>query len=80
MMSASEKISPERLSELVYEFKRAFYDDDRKQQLLRLAESRTNTSQLKYLGAFVRGYVRLSRDFLCDTNAALWAGMVQSDR
>ncbi|HEX6715600.1 MAG TPA: radical SAM protein [Pyrinomonadaceae bacterium] len=76
MMSASEKISPERLSELVYEFKRAFYDDDRKTRLLRLAEGRTENSQLKYLGAFVRGYVRLSRDFLGDTNAALWAGMV----
>lgn len=78
MMSSSEKISPERLGELVYEFKRAFYDDDRKSQLLRLAESPMRDAQSKYLGAFVRGYVRLSRDFLGDTNAALWTGMAQN--
>jgi anaerobic magnesium-protoporphyrin IX monomethyl ester cyclase len=77
MMSASEKISPDRLGELVYEFKRAFYDDDRKSRLLRLAQAPPHTSQSKYLGGFVRGYLKLSRDFLGDTNAALWTGMAQ---
>jgi anaerobic magnesium-protoporphyrin IX monomethyl ester cyclase len=75
MMSASEKISPERLSELVYEFKRAFYDDERKERLLRLAQTPPVNSQAKYLGGFIRGYLKLSHDFLGDTNAALWAGM-----
>jgi tRNA A37 methylthiotransferase MiaB len=78
MMSASEKIGPERLSEMVYEFKHAFYDDERKRQLLRLAETPPVNSQMKYLGAFVRGYLKLSREFLGDTNAALRAGMVQT--
>ncbi len=78
MMSASEKIGPERLGELLYEFKMAFYDEERKSQLLRLAETPPVNSQAKYLGGFVRGYLKLSRDFLGDTNAALRAGMMQT--
>lgn len=78
MMSASEKISPARLGELVYEFKRAFYDDERAARLLSLAETPPVNAQAKYLGGFVRGYLRLSRDFLGDTNAALHANISQT--
>jgi radical SAM superfamily enzyme YgiQ (UPF0313 family) len=77
MMSASEKISPERLGELLYEFKSAFYDEDRRERLLRLAQVPPMNSQSRFLGGFIRGYLNLSRDFLGDTNAALHAGMVQ---
>jgi anaerobic magnesium-protoporphyrin IX monomethyl ester cyclase len=77
MMSASEKISPRRLGELLYEFKTAFYDEDRRARLLDLAQVPPTTSQLRFLGGFIRGYLKLSRDFLGDTNAALRAGMSQ---
>jgi anaerobic magnesium-protoporphyrin IX monomethyl ester cyclase len=78
MMSASEKISPERLSELLYEFKASFYDEDRKARLFRFTHLPPTTAQAKYLAAFVRGYVNMSRSFLGDTNAALRAGVNSS--
>jgi hypothetical protein len=78
MLSASEKISPQRLSELLYEFKRVFFDEQRRQRLLDLARVPDGSAQRRFLGGFVRGYIRLSRDFLGDTNAALRAGMLQA--
>ena len=75
MMSASEKISPDRLSQLLYEFKRCFFDEKRRASLQGLSELSGPRSQQKFLGAFVRGYLRLSKEFLGDTNATLYAGM-----
>ncbi len=76
MMSASEKITPHRLSELIDEFKLAFYDDIRRKNLLHLAQIPPVDSQTKFLGGFIRGYLKLSNNFLGDTNAALYTGAV----
>ena len=77
MMSASEKISPERLSELLYEFKASFYDEERKARLMHFTHLPPATAQTRYLAAFVRGYINMSRSFLGDTNAALRAGAME---
>lgn len=77
LMSASEKIPPPRLAELLREFKAQFYDDARKQRLVELTQMPVRTAQVKHLGGFIRGFMRLSDDFLGDTNAALYAGMMQ---
>jgi anaerobic magnesium-protoporphyrin IX monomethyl ester cyclase len=74
-MSASEKITPQRLGELLFEFKRAFFDEERVRVLSRLATLPADRSQTRFLGNFVRGYIDMSGDFLGDTNAALRAGV-----
>lgn len=76
MMSASEKISPKRLSELLYQFKSAFYDEPRRERLAALARLRGDSAQTIHLSGFVRGFIRLSNDFLGDTNAALHTGII----
>jgi anaerobic magnesium-protoporphyrin IX monomethyl ester cyclase len=77
MMSASEKIPPQRLAELLQEFKAAFYDEPRKERLTELARLPANTAQTTHLAGFIRGFIRLSNDSLGDNNAALFAGMMQ---
>jgi anaerobic magnesium-protoporphyrin IX monomethyl ester cyclase len=74
MLSASEKISPERLGELLGEFKRAFYDEDRRARLSALARQPPRTAQVRHLGGFVRGLMRMGEEYLGDVNVALYAG------
>ena len=74
LLSASENIPPERLAELLAEFKRAFYDDDRRARLLGLASQPPTTAQIRHLGGFVRGLCRMGKDYLGDVNVALYAG------
>jgi anaerobic magnesium-protoporphyrin IX monomethyl ester cyclase len=76
MMSASEKIPPKRLAELLGEFKAAFYDDPRKERLGELARLPATSAQTTHLAGFVRGFIRQGNDFLGNQNAALYAGMV----
>lgn len=76
MMSASEKIPPSRLAELLRTFKAEFYDAQRRARLTGLASLAPATAQTRHLAGFVRGFIRLSGDSLGDTNAALYAGMV----
>lgn len=74
MLSASEKIPPERLGELLREFKHAFYDEGRKARLAALANQDPVTAQIKHLGGFIRGLQRMGGDFLGDVNIALYPG------
>jgi radical SAM superfamily enzyme YgiQ (UPF0313 family) len=76
LLSASEKISPQRLNELLFEFKRTFFDEERTERLLRLANTPGDRAQTRFLSGFLRGYIRISREFLGDTNAALRAGVL----
>jgi len=78
MMSASEKIPPRRLNELLFDFKRAFFDEDRTRRLSMLARVPGESAQARYLASFVRGYIRISSDFLGDTNAALYSGVSET--
>jgi radical SAM superfamily enzyme YgiQ (UPF0313 family) len=74
-MSASEKISPERLGELLGIFKKSFFDEGRRLELHRLAQVAPATAQTRYLGGFLRGYINISKDVVGSVNAALYTGM-----
>lgn len=75
MLSASEKIPPERLGELLSEFKRAFYDDERKARLAALANQPPRSAQIRHLGGFIRGLRHLGgEEYFGDVNVALYAG------
>ena len=74
MLSASEKISPERLGELLGEFKRSFYDAERKARLAALATQEPQTAQLRHLSGFIRGLCRMGNEYLGDVNVALYSG------
>lgn len=58
--SASEHIPPHRLAALRTRFRRDFFDVPRKQRLHALAATGGDTTQARYLGAFMRGWLKLA--------------------
>ncbi len=72
--SASRNLENARLGAILADFKRSFYDQRRTARLASLAELDGPGSQRAFLGAFVRGYARLSGPTLGSINATLRAG------
>ena len=73
-LSASENIPVARLGALRESFRRAFYDQARVAELNRLAAVTGSRSQQRFLGAFLRGYKKVSGDALGAINVTLRSG------
>jgi anaerobic magnesium-protoporphyrin IX monomethyl ester cyclase len=73
--SASRHIPKARLNQLIGEFKTTFYDEKRQARLSTLASLKGETSQQRFLGSFLRGYLALSGAEIGAANATLRSGV-----
>jgi len=73
-LSASSRISRQRLTEMMDTFKSAFFDDRRMTRLQTLAAETGPTRQRQYLGSFVKGYLDIADGQSLPANAALHTG------
>jgi anaerobic magnesium-protoporphyrin IX monomethyl ester cyclase len=74
-LSASEHMDRTKLAELRDAFKRDFYNEDRRNKLIALANVKPVNSSQTFLGAFIRGYMRLSETSLGFDNITLRSGL-----